>query len=313
MFGSNKSTHNEPFEWPFRAGPYGTSGSDASSPYYSAGYGYEALDLGDKAFDSWYRGGDGTGYDTRSRGSRVRDDYRGVSDRGVARPPPPSPSVHEEYRHLNDRDMVRPQEEVGSDLRLDLDVSFKTSVLGGEKLVRMRHMEACGTCYGNWYERGCPTCGGQGMTEVVKEIRVRIPPGMENGNRLCMAGEGDAGRNGGPSGDLYIFVNVQDDPNFRQEGSDIYSEHTISFVDAILGASIVTPVVDGLATIEVPPGTQCGQVLRLRGNGATLVEDRSLRGDHFVTINVDIPQDLSMEDEELLRKMRQNKLNSLHP
>ena len=128
-----------------------------------------------------------------------------------------------------------------------------------------------------------------------------------------MKGEGDAGRGGGPAGDLYIFLNVQDDPTFRQEGSDIYSEHTVSYVDAILGGSVVISVVDGLATIEVPPGTQCGQVLRLPGNGATMIGDRSLRGDHFVTINVDIPHDVPTEDEQLLRRLKQNKLNNLRP
>lgn len=237
-----------------------------------------------------------------------------IATEGMSRPPPPSPQMEEECRGFSDGGMSWPEvAEAGPDfLRLDIDVSFKTAVLGGEKFVRMRHMQTCGTCFGRC--GGCAACGKQGMTETAKEIGVGIPPGFENGNRLCIAGEGDDGPRGGPNGDPYIFVNVQGDPDFRQEGPDIYSERTISHVDAILGASIVTPVVDGLATIGVPPGTQCGQVLRLRGNGATLMEVRSLLGDHFVsvTINVDIPHDVSMEDEELLRKLRQNKLNNLH-
>jgi len=118
-------------------------------------------------------------------------------------------------------------------------------------------------------------------------------------------GEGDAGPNGGPAGDLYIFLRVKEDANFRREGPEIYSEETISYLDAILGNSIKTPVVDGEVTIKVPPGTQPGQVMRLKGNGAPRLGNPNQRGDHYVTVKVDIPKDLSTEEQELIAKLRE--------
>jgi len=117
-------------------------------------------------------------------------------------------------------------------------------------------------------------------------------------------GEGDAGPNGGPAGDLYIFLRVKEDTNFRREGPEIYSEESISYLDAILGNSIKTPVVDGEVTIKVPPGTQPGQVMRLKGNGAPRLGSPNNRGDHYVTVQVDIPKDLSKEEIELIEQLR---------
>jgi molecular chaperone DnaJ len=142
------------------------------------------------------------------------------------------------------------------------------------------------------------------VTQKTKQIKVTIPAGVEDGNKLRVRGEGDAGPNGGPAGDLYIFLKVKPDPTFKRDGPEIYSEETISYVDAILGASIKTPVVDGEVTIKVPPGTQPGQVMRLRGNGAPRLGSPETRGDHYVTMNVEIPKDLSKEEEELIKKLK---------
>jgi molecular chaperone DnaJ len=127
---------------------------------------------------------------------------------------------------------------------------------------------------------------------------------VESGNKLRVRGEGDAGPNGGPAGDLYIFLRVKEDPIFRREGPEIYSDANISYLDAILGADIKTPVVDGEVTIKVPPGTQPGQVMRLRGNGAPRLGNADSRGDHYVTMNVEIPTDLSKEEKELVQKLK---------
>jgi molecular chaperone DnaJ len=134
---------------------------------------------------------------------------------------------------------------------------------------------------------------------------VTIPPGVEDDNKLRVRGEGDAGPNGGPAGDLYIFLKVKPDKNFRREGPEIYSDVTISYVDAILGESIKTPVVDGEVTIKVPAGTQPGQVMRLKGNGAPRLGNPDVRGDHYVTVNVEIPADLSKEEEDLVKKLKE--------
>ena len=167
--------------------------------------------------------------------------------------------------------------------------------------------QTCPTCRGTGQiiEEYCGTCGGQGVNSKSKQIAVTIPAGIEDGNKLRVRGEGDAGPKGGPSGDLYIFLKVKPDPRFRREGPEIYSEETISYVDAILGASVKTPVVDGEVTIKVPPGTQPGQVMRVKGNGAPRLGNPDSRGDHYVTMNVEIPKDLSKEEEELIQKLKE--------
>merc|ERR1712157_415088 len=103
----------------------------------------------------------------------------------------------------------------------------------------------------------------------------------------------------------YIFLKVKEDSNFRREGPEIYSDTSISYLDAILGASIKVPVVDGEVTIKVPPGTQPGQVMRLKGNGAPRLGNPDSRGDHYVTMDVEIPSKLSKEEEELVQKLKE--------
>merc|ERR1712194_802129 len=136
-------------------------------------------------------------------------------------------------------------------------------------------------------------------------IKVTIPAGVEDGNKLRVRSEGDAGPGGGPAGDLYIFLKVKEDRNFRREGPEVYSDAAVSYVDAILGASVKVPVVDGEVTIKVPAGTQPGQVMRLKGNGAPRLGNPDQRGDHYVTMKVDIPKDLSKEEEGLIAKLRE--------
>lgn len=167
---------------------------------------------------------------------------------------------------------------------------------------------ACGGT-GQIVEEYCGTCSGQGRVQKTKQIKVTIPPGVEDGNKLRVRAEGDAGPNGGPAGDLYIFLKVKSDPNFRREGPEVYSDASISYVDAILGASISVPVVDGDVKIKIPPGTQPGQVMRLKGNGAPRLGNPSQRGDHYVTVKIDIPKSISKEEEKLITELRDLKAN----
>jgi molecular chaperone DnaJ len=154
-------------------------------------------------------------------------------------------------------------------------------------------------------EEYCGTCSGKGLNQKTKQIKVTIPAGVEDGNKLRVRGEGDAGPSGGPAGDLYIFLKVKQDPSFRREGPEIYSDASVSYTDAILGASIKTKVVDGEVTIKVPPGTQPGQVMRLKGNGAPRLGNPDVRGDHYVTMNVEIPKSVSKEEEDLVKKLKE--------
>merc|ERR1712232_380920 len=167
--------------------------------------------------------------------------------------------------------------------------------------------QTCPNCrgMGEVVEEYCGTCSGQGVVQKNKQIKVTIPAGVEDGNKLRVRGEGDAGPKGGPSGDLYIFLKVIEDKNFRREGSEVYSDASVSYIDVILGASMKVPVVDGEVTIKVPPGTQPGQVMRLKGNGAPRLGNPDQRGDHYVTMNVEIPKDVSKEERELVEQLKE--------
>lgn len=159
--------------------------------------------------------------------------------------------------------------------------------------------QPCTSCRGTGEqaEEYCASCSGEGTLQKTKQMKLPIPPGVDNGNKLLIRGEGDVGPNGGPPGDLYIFLKVKNDTKFRRDSHEIYSDATISYLDAILGTSIIAPVVDGEVTIRVPPGTQPGQVMRLEGLGAPRLRNPDVRGDHHLTLNVEIPKVLTKEEE----------------
>lgn len=148
----------------------------------------------------------------------------------------------------------------------------------------------------------CTTCGGNGRVREEKKISVKIPAGVDDGSRLRVAGEGEAGFNGGPPGDLYVFIGVREHPKFTRRDYDIHSEQTISVTQAALGAEVDTETVDGKEQLRVVPGTQPNQVLRLRGKGVPFL-DGSGRGDHYVHIAVRIPTSLSDEQRALLEQL----------
>jgi molecular chaperone DnaJ len=147
----------------------------------------------------------------------------------------------------------------------------------------------------------CPTCDGAGRVREQKKISVKVPAGVDDGSRLRVAGEGEAGYNGGPPGDLYVFLSVREHPSFQRRDYDIHSEQTISFTQAALGAEIRTPTIDGEETLRVPPGTQPNQVFKLRGKGVQFL-DGSGRGDHYVHVAVRIPTSMSDEQRALLEQ-----------
>jgi hypothetical protein len=138
----------------------------------------------------------------------------------------------------------------------------------------------------------------------VSTVKVEIPAGVREGNKVRIEGEGDVGLHAGPSGDLFLFLKVKDHPVFRREGSDIFSEVTIDCLDAIVGTSMKVEVVDGEAEIEIPPGTQPGRVICLKKRGApSLIADQ--RGDHFVTVEVEIPHGENDKDNQLVQLLKQ--------
>mmetsp|Transcript_28289 Transcript_28289/g.59502 ORF Transcript_28289/g.59502 Transcript_28289/m.59502 type:complete len:449 (-) Transcript_28289:121-1467(-) len=288
------------------AGPYGYG-----SPFGGGGFSQE-VDLGD-IFDTFFGGGGGMGGAGRARAGRrsgpmAGDDLRFDLELDFKK----AVFGGEEkvrIRHLEtcgtcDGSGVKPGAKVSTCSTCNgMGVTMQVT---RTPLGNFQTQQTCPTCRGTGQkvEEYCGTCSGQGTVSKTKQIKVDIPPGVEDGNKLRVRGEGDAGPNGGPAGDLYIFLKVKNDPNFRREGPEIYSDATISYVDAILGASLKVPVVDGEVTIKVPPGTQPDQVMRLRGNGAPVLGDASKRGDHYVTMKVEIPSNLSKEEEELVKKLQ---------
>ena len=147
----------------------------------------------------------------------------------------------------------------------------------------------------------CATCNGAGRVQEEKKISVKIPGGVDDGSRLRVPGEGEAGYNGGPAGDLYVFLSVREHPKFTRRDYDIHSNQTITFTQAALGAEVATETIDGQETLRVPLGTQPAQIFRLRGKGVQFL-DGSGRGDHYVHVNVRIPTSLSDEQRTLLEQ-----------
>ncbi|HET7435728.1 MAG TPA: molecular chaperone DnaJ [Thermoanaerobaculia bacterium] len=148
----------------------------------------------------------------------------------------------------------------------------------------------------------CVTCNGAGRLREEKKISVKIPAGVDDGSRLRVAAEGEAGFNGGPAGDLYVFLSVREHPKFTRRDYDIHSEQTISYTQAALGAEVDTETIDGAEQLRVPQGTQPNQIFRLRGKGVPFI-DGSGRGDHYVHVNVKIPTALGEEQRALLAQL----------
>jgi molecular chaperone DnaJ len=147
----------------------------------------------------------------------------------------------------------------------------------------------------------CKSCRGTGRTEGERTIKVRIPPGVEDGMRLRVAGEGEAGLSGGPPGDLYVVIRVRPHPLFVREGPDLVCEVPVPFVQAALGAEIEVPTLEGRVALRIPEGTQSGKVLRLRGKGLPTVAGGA-RGDQLVRLFVEVPSRLTARQRELLEK-----------
>jgi molecular chaperone DnaJ len=162
----------------------------------------------------------------------------------------------------------------------------------------------CPTCQGagTVIEKPCRSCGGQGRVRREKTLSVSIPPGVEDGTRIRLAGEGEVGLHGAPAGDLYIFISIAQHAIFQRDGANIYCRVPIPFTTAALGGAIEVPTVEGSMTrVTVPAGTQSGHRFRLKGKGMTVLRS-PLRGDMFVNAVVETPVNLTKRQQELLRE-----------
>ena len=236
----------------------------------------------------------------------------------------------------------------GDDLRLDLKLDFREAVFGGEKEIRIPHLETCQVCKGDGAKPGtgaktCPTCNGQGQVrratrtpfgsfaqvttcptcngqgqiieekcevcngagrrQVTEKVKITIPGGVDDGTRLRVSRKGDAGLRGGPPGDLYVYLYVEVDKVFTRDKMNILSEITISYLQAILGCTVAVDTVDGEQELSIPAGTQPNTILTLENLGVPKLGNDAIRGDHLITVKVDIPTRINAEERDLLEKI----------
>jgi len=164
--------------------------------------------------------------------------------------------------------------------------------------------QPCSLCHGRGtvIEDACPTCSGTGATRTVKKYRVNIPAGVREGSKVRLAGKGEPGRNGGPNGDLYVVTHVSPSPVFARKGDNVEVEVPLTIPEAIRGAEVEVPTLDGRKRLRVPAGTKHGTVQRLRGEGPPKL-GRKDRGDIHYRFVIDVPASLSQEQSEAVDKL----------
>jgi molecular chaperone DnaJ len=239
--------------------------------------------------------------------------------------------------------------EAGSDLEYQVNVPFWTAIRGGVMRLNVTRQDVCPTCHGQGYIEApgkcsecngagqvtqtggrmkfnvqcpscegtgknistCPTCHGEGTVSRTEPLEVRIKAGTRDGQRIRLAGKGNAGSRGGPAGDLYVIIRAEQHPVFRRDGDNIYLTVPVTATEAALGARVEVPTIDGRAELKIPPGTQSGQKLRLREKGVPSATKDGVRGDEIVEITVTVPMPRDERTKELLRELA--KLNPEDP
>ncbi|HWS98724.1 MAG TPA: molecular chaperone DnaJ [Pyrinomonadaceae bacterium] len=249
-----------------------------------------------------------------------------------------------------EREPPRPQPKRGADIEMPLALSFEEAITGLMTNITVNRSEQCTRCNGAGDTGGapitCPTCKGSGQVQraggrlkfaqecpdcsgtgkrrppcslckgsgvlpKTETVKIRIPAGVDTGSRVRIAGKGEGGRLGAPPGDLYIITNVGRHKYFTRKGDNIYVTVPLTVPEAALGAKIEVPTVEGKAQLRIPPGTQSGQKFRLRERGVPSLRNPQLRGDQFVEVQVTLPNVISEETKELLKRYAQ--LNSENP
>ena len=214
----------------------------------------------------------------------------------------------------------------GRTMQVDLDREVNCTACGGSGAQPGTKPQTCGTCRGSGtvsqgrgfmqFSQTCPacqgegtinpspcrTCGGRGVVPRTESINVKIPPGVDNGSRVRVAGMGGPGAQGGPPGDVYIVTRVRPHHYFERKGDNLYSDAKVTVKEAALGDKIEIPTVDGTVMLSLPPGVQTGQQLKLKGKGVPHLGGGGT-GDHYVTIQVVTPTGLSERGKELLREL----------
>ena len=195
----------------------------------------------------------------------------------------------------------------GRDLETQTEITLEQASSGTELFVSLPRLKRCSRCAGSGVEPGasaprrlCKNCGGKGFEEKRVRLNVKVSPGIEDGDRLILRGQGDDGKSGGPSGDLYVVIRIKPHHYLTRRGRDLIYEASINFAQAALGTEIKVPTLTGKNVVRVPPGTQVGTNLRMKGEGMMSSQGK---GDMLVRINVRIPEKLSAKERGLVEKL----------
>jgi molecular chaperone DnaJ len=237
----------------------------------------------------------------------------------------------------------------GTDLEYQATVDFWTAIRGGQARIQINRQETCPTCHGQTSTGGpmqcpecngtgqvtqmggrmkfnipcpqcngtgrtsntCATCHGEGVVNKSETVEFRIKPGTRDGQRIRLAGKGNAGINGGPPGDLFLIVRTGTNPVFTRTGDDIHVTVPVTIAEATLGAKVDVPTIDGRAQLKIPQGTQSGQKLRMRERGVENAQRPDQRGDQIVTVDVVVPTLQDERSKEIMREFA--KLNNQDP
>jgi curved DNA-binding protein len=192
----------------------------------------------------------------------------------------------------------------GRDVEAELELSIEEAHRGVRRTIQMQVAETCPTCGGSGLKDGkpCETCGGAGQVLKPKRIEVNIPSGVRDGSTIRLAGQGGTGSNGSEPGDLYLHIRLRPHPVFTVKGDDLEVELPITPWEAVLGARVAAPTIDGKVELTIPPGAKSGQRLRLRGQG--LNKRKGGRGDEYVRLKIVVPKDVSPEERRVYEELK---------
>jgi DnaJ-class molecular chaperone len=192
----------------------------------------------------------------------------------------------------------------GQDLETTIDLGLRDVYGGGTQAVSLQVEDLCPRCHGSGTQGGrlCPQCHGTGRVLINKRFEVTIPKGIGDGQRIRLAGQGGAGINGGPNGDLHLIVKLRDDPTYKRKGDDLYVDLPVSIYDLVLGGEVSVPTLSGHVAMTIPAGTQNNRLLRLSGRGLPQVKGKGT-GDQYVRLIGQLPQNLSDKEKKLFKEL----------
>jgi molecular chaperone DnaJ len=198
----------------------------------------------------------------------------------------------------------QPQTRAGQDHEVTVELSFAEAVRGTTITLPVQRQLGCNSCGGMGQVEGrrCPTCHGARVIVSTERLRVKIPEGIDEGNKVRVAGKGAEGTHGGRPGDLYVLVKVRPHPFFKRNGDSIHTTIPITFPEAYRGAEIEVGTIHGAVRAKIPPGTNSGRTFRLRGKGVRNMKTRT-HGDHLYTVEITVPKVLSPAGQETARRV----------